>query len=98
MNLPKYDLENYNAKVESIYERRCLLTGQLDNYSHPYEIVIGFPVSMGERGENWSFYYDELPDQEKLLKDFKMELSELGKACIPLKGQTQKSGHKRVLR
>ena len=36
-----------------------------------------FPQTMGERGWNFSLYYDNyLPDQEDLIKDFKKELSD----------------------
>ena len=72
----KYNLSAIDCEVYAIYERRNLLTGALDNYHHPIEIVIGVPASMGERGIMISVYYDEYPTQHELYKDAKQELKE----------------------
>ena len=68
-------LKNHDACLESVFETRDLLTGRLNkSYSHPYEVVISFPVSMGERGNNISMYYDDIPEVDELLKDWRNEL------------------------
>src|SRR3990167_3284886 len=65
----KYNLSHLDCEVTEIYERRNLLTGRLDNYHKPYEIIFSFPVSMGERGFMRAMYYDELPKQQQVEKD-----------------------------
>jgi len=74
----KYNLSHLDCEITEIYERRNLLTGRLDNYNKPYEIVFLFPVSMGERGFKRFLYYDELPEQQQLEKDVKSEMRDNG--------------------
>lgn len=74
--LPKYDLSFLDCAVYQIFERRDLLSGRLDTYNHPYEIVISAPESMGEHGIMISMYYDELPTREKLYEDARKELKD----------------------
>ena len=75
----KYNLSHLDCEITEIYERRNLLTGRLDNHNKPYEIVLSFPVSMGERGFMESMYYDELPDQEQVEKDARKEMRDFEK-------------------
>ncbi len=76
-DLPKYtSLSLLDCEVSAVFERRNLLTGMLDNYEHPIEIVISFPASMGERGVQNSLFYDEYPSDYELYKDTKKELRE----------------------
>jgi len=75
----KYNLSHLDCEVTGIYERRNLLTGRLDNYHHPYEIVLSFPVSMGERGFMETMYYDYLPKQGQVEKDARKEMRDFEK-------------------
>ena len=68
------NLSLIDCEIYAIYERRNLLTGALDNYTHPIEIIIGVPKSMGERGVMISMFYDEYPAEYELYKDTKKEL------------------------
>jgi len=70
-------LDLLDCEVVGIYVRRNELTGRPDpNDRKPYEIVIGVPISMGERGINISMYYDGLPTAEQLYNDVRSEIKE----------------------
>jgi len=75
----KYNLSHLDCEITEIYERRNLLTGRLDNYNKPYEIVLSFPVSMGERGFMESMYYNFLPKQEQVEKDARQVMRDFEK-------------------
>ena len=71
------ELVKYDSYLERIFETRDLISGRVINdYRHQIEIVISFPYSMGERGLNFSLYYDSVPEREKLYEDWKKELKE----------------------
>ena len=68
-------LKILDAELDAIYETRDVLTGRLHTmYSSPYEVVIGFPASMGERGFRLSMYYDAMPDAEQIYSDSRIEI------------------------
>lgn len=71
------ELIKYDSYLERIYETRDLISGRVINdYKHQIEMVIAFPYSMGERGLNFSLYYDSVPEREQLYKDWIKELKE----------------------
>ena len=75
LNAARLDL--LDCEVVGIYVRWNELTGQPDpNDRKPYEIVIGVPVSMGERGINISMYYDTLPTAEELYMNTRTKLKD----------------------
>ena len=75
MEIPNYCLSKLDCSVYQIFERRDLLSGQLDGYCRlPYEMVVSYPESMGERGKMMSLFYEKLPAPEELYKDVRKEL------------------------
>jgi len=70
-------LQKLDSSLERIFETRDLISGRVINdYRHAYEIQIAFLASMGERGLNFSLYYDYIPNKEQVLSDWKKELKE----------------------
>ncbi len=72
-------IKKLDAKVESVYQTKDLISGRLDYGKVPYEIIIGAPQTMGERGFNISIYYNELPSPEGLFNDLMKEMKEITK-------------------
>ena len=69
------ELVKYDSFLERIFETRDLISGIIINdYKHSLEVVISFPWSMGERGLNFSLYYDHIPEREQLYQDWRKEL------------------------
>lgn len=70
-------IKKLDAEISAIYETRDILTGRLHTmYSNPYEIVVSFPASLGERGFRFSMYYDGIPEAEQIYTDFRKELKD----------------------
>jgi hypothetical protein len=71
------ELVKMDSYLERIFETRDLISGRIINdFGHQIEMVIAFPYSMGERGINFSLYYDSVPEREQLYADWKKELKE----------------------
>lgn len=73
----KFDekLKPLDAEISALYETRDILTGRLHTiFSKPYEVVISFPASLGERGFRLSMYYDDIPEAEQIYTDFRKEI------------------------
>lgn len=80
-------LQSLNAEIYALNETRDILSMRvLKDYKHPYEAVVGFPASMGERGKNFSMYYDSIPNAEEIYLDFKKELKSYVKSNDGLNG------------
>ena len=70
-------IKKLDAEISAIYETRDILTGRLHTmYSKPYEVVVSFPASLGERGFRFSMYYDGIPEAEEIYQDFRKELKD----------------------
>lgn len=70
-------LKTLDAELSRIYETKDILSGRVcKDYFKPYEVVVSFPVSMGERGSQFSIYYNDIPNDEEIYNDFRKELKD----------------------
>lgn len=70
-------LKKLGAGLTRFYETRDLLSGRVcKDYFKPYEVVVSFPASLGERGFQFSMYYNEIPTAEEIYQDFRKELKD----------------------